>query len=97
MSSTAAFQSNVTSTPLSFDAPALMYETFVAVAPPVDGLRMIRWHAEFAASNVGLLSGLRHARYTASPGSGAIIPLMRMRYQSTLLENPASSGCSHLG
>ena len=45
MSATAAFQSNVTSTPLSFDVPALMYDTFVAVTPPVDGLRMIRWHA----------------------------------------------------
>ncbi len=52
-----AFQSNVTSTPLSFEAPALMYDTLVAVAPPVEGLRMMRWHASFATSNVGLLSG----------------------------------------
>ena len=85
------------STPLSNAPPALMYDTFDAVAPPVDGI------ADDAPARlvVDVASG-------CSPGSSRLdtrptrarprsCPSISISYQSIVPENPSRSGSPVLG
>jgi hypothetical protein len=74
-----------------------MYDTFEAVAPPVAGLRMMRRHAWLLGSNVGFVAALKHASYTAAPGSTAIMSSISISYQSSVPEKPSRSALPVFG